>query len=30
VGYNPRCKGCSLYHICLPRETAILRKRANT
>ena len=30
VGYNPRCKGCSLYHICLPRETAMLRKRANT
>jgi CRISPR-associated exonuclease Cas4 len=25
VGYNPRCKGCSVYHICLPRETAMLR-----
>ncbi len=23
--YMPRCKGCSLYDICLPRETARLR-----
>jgi CRISPR-associated exonuclease Cas4 len=23
--YTPRCKGCSLYDICLPRETARLR-----
>jgi CRISPR-associated exonuclease Cas4 len=23
--YTPRCKGCSLYDICLPRETAQLR-----
>lgn len=28
VDYNPRCKGCSLHHICLPRETALLRRRA--
>jgi CRISPR-associated exonuclease Cas4 len=27
VGYNARCKGCSLHHICLPRETAMLRSR---
>jgi CRISPR-associated exonuclease Cas4 len=24
--YTPRCKGCSLYDLCLPRETARLRK----
>jgi len=24
--YTPRCKGCSLYDICLPRETARLRQ----
>jgi len=23
--YTPRCKGCSLYDICLPKETARLR-----
>jgi CRISPR-associated exonuclease Cas4 len=23
--YTPRCKGCSLYDLCLPRETARLR-----
>jgi CRISPR-associated exonuclease Cas4 len=23
--YGPRCKGCSLYSICLPRETSKLR-----
>jgi len=23
--YTPRCKGCSLYDLCLPRETAKLR-----
>ena len=28
VDYNPRCKGCSVSHICLPRETAMLRQRA--
>ena len=28
VGYNPRCKGCSVYHICLPRETAMLQDHA--
>lgn len=27
VDYNPRCKGCSVHHICLPRETAVLRNR---
>jgi CRISPR-associated exonuclease Cas4 len=27
VDYNPRCKGCSVHHICLPRETALLRHR---
>lgn len=26
VGYNARCKGCSVYHICLPRETAMLQE----
>ncbi len=26
VGYSARCKGCSVYHICLPRETAMLRE----
>lgn len=26
--YNPRCKGCSVHHICLPRETAMLRQHA--
>lgn len=26
VGYTPRCKGCSLQPICLPRETALLRQ----
>jgi CRISPR-associated exonuclease Cas4 len=24
--YTPRCKGCSLYDICLPRETAKLQE----
>jgi CRISPR-associated exonuclease Cas4 len=24
--YTPRCKGCSLYDICLPKETARLQK----
>src|SRR5262249_32734918 len=24
--YTPRCKGCSLHDICLPKETAQLRK----
>jgi CRISPR-associated exonuclease Cas4 len=24
--YTPRCKGCSLYDICLPRESAWLRE----
>jgi CRISPR-associated exonuclease Cas4 len=28
VGYNPRCKGCSLYNVCLPRETAMLKSHA--
>ncbi len=28
VDYNPRCKGCSVHHICLPRETAMLRPHA--
>jgi CRISPR-associated exonuclease Cas4 len=23
--YAPKCKGCSLYRVCLPRETALLR-----
>ncbi len=23
--YMPKCKGCSLYRVCLPRETAMLR-----
>ena len=27
VGYSPRCRGCSVYDICLPRETALLQKR---
>jgi CRISPR-associated exonuclease Cas4 len=27
VDYSPRCKGCSLHAICLPRETALLRQR---
>lgn len=26
VAYNPRCKGCSVYGICLPRETALVRQ----
>jgi len=26
VGYSPRCKGCSVHAICLPRETARLRQ----
>jgi len=25
--YTPRCKGCSLYDICLPKETARLQKK---
>lgn len=25
VGYSPRCKGCSVHGICLPRETARLQ-----
>jgi CRISPR-associated exonuclease Cas4 len=25
IDYNPKCKGCSVHHICLPRETAMLR-----
>lgn len=25
--YMPKCKGCSLYRVCLPRETALVRKR---
>jgi CRISPR-associated exonuclease Cas4 len=29
VGYSPRCKGCSVYHICLPRETAMLQNRTD-
>ena len=28
VDYNARCKGCSVYHICLPRETAMLQHPA--
>lgn len=28
--YGPRCKGCSLYSICLPRETGKLMKIATT
>jgi len=24
--YMPKCKGCSLYQVCLPRETALARK----
>jgi CRISPR-associated exonuclease Cas4 len=28
VDYNPRCKGCSVHHICLPQETAMLRQHA--
>jgi CRISPR/Cas system-associated exonuclease Cas4 (RecB family) len=27
VGYSSRCKGCSVHHICLPRETALLRQQ---
>src|SRR2546427_11954906 len=27
VGYSPRCKGCSVHNICLPRETALLRQQ---
>lgn len=27
VGYSPRCKGCSVHDICLPRETAWVRQR---
>jgi CRISPR-associated exonuclease Cas4 len=23
--YTPKCKGCSLYRVCLPRETALLQ-----
>jgi CRISPR-associated exonuclease Cas4 len=23
--YAPKCKGCSLYRVCLPRETALLQ-----
>jgi CRISPR-associated exonuclease Cas4 len=23
--YGPKCKGCSLYRVCLPRETALLQ-----
>jgi CRISPR-associated exonuclease Cas4 len=26
--YHPKCKGCSLQRICLPRETAILQSQA--
>ena len=25
--YMPKCKGCSLYQVCLPREMALVRKR---
>lgn len=25
--YMPKCKGCSLYRVCLPREMALVRKR---
>ena len=29
--YMPKCKGCSLYRICLPRETALIKgKEANS
>lgn len=24
--YGPRCRGCSLYRVCLPRETEVLRR----
>lgn len=24
--YMPKCKGCSLYRVCLPKETALVRK----
>jgi CRISPR-associated exonuclease Cas4 len=27
--YSPRCKGCSLYQICLPRETAKLTEHGS-
>lgn len=27
--YTPRCKGCSLYDVCLPKETARLRGERN-
>lgn len=23
--YTPKCKGCSLYRVCLPRETALIK-----
>jgi CRISPR-associated exonuclease Cas4 len=29
VDYNPRCKGCSVQLICLPKETAALRRLAS-
>jgi CRISPR-associated exonuclease Cas4 len=25
--YTPKCKGCSLYRVCLPRETALMRAK---
>lgn len=28
--YTPRCKGCSLYDICLPKETARLREEPSS
>ena len=27
VGYSARCRGCSVYDICLPRETALVQQR---
>jgi CRISPR-associated exonuclease Cas4 len=27
VEYSPRCKGCSVHDICLPREVARLRRQ---
>jgi CRISPR-associated exonuclease Cas4 len=28
--YMPKCKGCSLYRICLPRETALIKTKLSS